>query len=58
MQLQAAARFMHGSMRNSSMVISHVIGPEEKVALDNHPIKSLYFLAGGIPQVKLNFYTN
>ncbi|KAM4103897.1 hypothetical protein ACJW30_06G113600 [Castanea mollissima] len=47
---EAAARFMHRTMRNSSMVISHAIGPEEKVALDNHPIKSLYFLSGGIPQ--------
>ena len=37
------------------MMISHVIGPEEKVALDNHPIKSLYFLGGGLPQVKLKF---
>ena len=54
-QLQAAARFMHRTMRNSSMMISHVIGPEEKVALDNHPIKSLYFLGGGLPQVKLKF---
>ncbi|KAB2035615.1 hypothetical protein ERO13_D04G142500v2 [Gossypium hirsutum] len=32
------------------MTISNVIGPVERMALANHPIKSLYFMVVGVPQ--------
>ncbi|GMY10132.1 o-acyltransferase wsd1 [Fagus crenata] len=47
---EAAARYIHGTLRNSSMTISNVIGPLEKVALDNHPIKGIYYMTVGVPQ--------
>ncbi|KAM4115552.1 hypothetical protein ACJW30_04G158100 [Castanea mollissima] len=48
---EAAARFVHGTLRNSSLSISNVIGPVEQVSLDNHPIKGLYFMVLGVPQI-------
>ncbi|CAL2247480.1 unnamed protein product [Prunus armeniaca] len=47
---EASSRYIHHTVKNSSMVISNVIGPVEKMSLANHPIKGLYFLMGGIPQ--------
>ncbi|MBA0814930.1 hypothetical protein Gohar_020725 [Gossypium harknessii] len=32
------------------MTISNMIGPVERMALANHPIKSLYFMVVGVPQ--------
>ncbi|MBA0750900.1 hypothetical protein Gogos_002278 [Gossypium gossypioides] len=32
------------------MTISNVIGPVERMALANHPIKSFYFMVAGVPQ--------
>lgn len=48
---QAAARFIHGTLRNSSMTISNVVGPVEAKTLANHPVKGLYFMTLGSPQV-------
>ncbi|XP_050258616.1 wax ester synthase/diacylglycerol acyltransferase 11-like isoform X1 [Quercus robur] len=47
---ETAARFVHETLRNSSLSISNVIGPMEQVSLDNHPIKGLYFMVLGVPQ--------
>ncbi|KAM3697442.1 hypothetical protein ACB098_06G112900 [Castanea mollissima] len=47
---RATTRFIHGTLRNSSVSISNVIGPVEQVSLDNHPIKGLYFMVLGVPQ--------
>ncbi|KAM3745261.1 hypothetical protein ACB098_06G112800 [Castanea mollissima] len=47
---EAAAKFLHGAIRKSSLSISNVIGPLEQVSLDNHPIKGLYYVVFGIPQ--------
>ncbi|KAM4093422.1 hypothetical protein ACB094_06G115000 [Castanea mollissima] len=46
---EATTRFIHGTLRNSSLSISNVIGPVEQVSLDNHPIKGLYFMVLGVP---------
>ena len=50
--LQAAAKSIHGTIGKSSLSISNLIGPLEQVSLDNHPIKGLYYVVFGIPQVK------
>ncbi|GAV80596.1 WES_acyltransf domain-containing protein/DUF1298 domain-containing protein [Cephalotus follicularis] len=47
---EVAARYIHSTLKNSSMTISNVIGPVEEMALDNHPIKGLYFMVVGVPQ--------
>ncbi|KAK6151753.1 hypothetical protein DH2020_014388 [Rehmannia glutinosa] len=47
---EATARYIHGTLKNTSMAISNLIGPVEKMALDNQPIKGLYFVVAGPPQ--------
>ncbi|XP_062150396.1 wax ester synthase/diacylglycerol acyltransferase 4-like [Alnus glutinosa] len=47
---EATAKYIHGTLRKSSMSISNMVGPAEKVALANHPIKGLYFMTVGPPQ--------
>lgn len=51
MWFQAAARYVHSTLRNSSTTISNIIGPVEQMALDNHPVKGLYFMVVGPPEV-------
>ncbi|KAI4305494.1 hypothetical protein L6164_028857 [Bauhinia variegata] len=40
---EAAAEQLRETFRNSSAMISNMIGPIEQMALANHPIKGLYF---------------
>ncbi|TYJ40323.1 hypothetical protein E1A91_A04G132400v1 [Gossypium mustelinum] len=47
---ETTAKYIHSTLKNSSMTISNVIGPVERMALANHPIKSLYFMVVGVPQ--------
>ncbi|CAI9787629.1 unnamed protein product [Fraxinus pennsylvanica] len=46
----AVSRFIHGSLHNSSLAISNMMGPVEPMALANRPIKGLYFAVAGAPQ--------
>ncbi|XP_050207949.1 wax ester synthase/diacylglycerol acyltransferase 4-like [Mercurialis annua] len=47
---EEASKLVHSTLKNTSMVITNVIGPMEKMALDVQPIKGLYFMATGNPQ--------
>ncbi|XP_008227240.1 PREDICTED: O-acyltransferase WSD1-like [Prunus mume] len=47
---EVAARYIHGTLKNSSITVSNMIGPVEKMALDNQPVGGLYFMAVGAPQ--------
>ncbi|GFP86401.1 o-acyltransferase wsd1 [Phtheirospermum japonicum] len=47
---EATARYIHGTLKNTSMAISNLIGPVEKMALANIPVKGLYFAVAGPPQ--------
>ncbi|XP_031126544.1 O-acyltransferase WSD1-like [Ipomoea triloba] len=47
---EATARYIHGTSKNSSMGISNMIGPMERMSLANHPAKGIYFIIAGIPQ--------
>ncbi|KAL2331684.1 hypothetical protein Fmac_019265 [Flemingia macrophylla] len=47
---QAAANYVYKIMNNTSLSISHMIGPVEQVALANHPIKGFYFMTVGLSQ--------
>lgn len=49
--VQAAAGFIHGTLKNTSMGISNLMGPVEQMALANHPVRGLYFTVVGVPQV-------
>uniref|UniRef100_A0A6N2MQ22 O-acyltransferase WSD1 C-terminal domain-containing protein n=1 Tax=Salix viminalis TaxID=40686 RepID=A0A6N2MQ22_SALVM len=45
-----ASKYIHGTMRNTSMGITNVMGPIEQMALASHPVKGLYFVVTGAPQ--------
>ncbi|WCJ30797.1 O-acyltransferase (WSD1-like) family protein [Euphorbia peplus] len=47
---EVTAKYIHNTLKNSSMTISNVIGPVEQMALANHPVKGLYFMVVGVPQ--------
>lgn len=49
--VQAVARYIRSTLKNSSMVMSNMIGPVEQMSLANHPVKGLYFLVFGSPEV-------
>ncbi|KAK7401952.1 hypothetical protein VNO78_13845 [Psophocarpus tetragonolobus] len=47
---QAANNYMYKILNNTSLSISHMVGPVEKVAFVNHPIKGCYFMTVGLSQ--------
>ncbi|XP_030533937.1 wax ester synthase/diacylglycerol acyltransferase 4-like [Rhodamnia argentea] len=47
---EAVAKHISRTMSNSSMVISNVMGPMEKLSLCNHPVKGMYFTVAGTPE--------
>ncbi|PIN14796.1 hypothetical protein CDL12_12570 [Handroanthus impetiginosus] len=47
---EATARYIHGTIKNTSMAISNMIGPVEQMTVANQPVKGLYFVVAGPPQ--------
>ncbi|KAL2483333.1 O-acyltransferase (WSD1-like) family protein [Forsythia ovata] len=47
---EATSKYIYGTLNNSSLTISNVMGPVEQMALANIPIKGLYFNVAGVPQ--------
>ncbi|KAK3040469.1 hypothetical protein RJ639_028754 [Escallonia herrerae] len=47
---EAAAKYLYNTLNNSSIGVTNMIGPTEKMALENHPIGGLYFMVAGNPQ--------
>ncbi|KAL6330468.1 hypothetical protein AAG906_040398 [Vitis piasezkii] len=47
---EVTARYIHSTLKNSSMTISNMIGPMEQVALANHPCRGMYFMTLGSPE--------
>ncbi|KAG9129078.1 hypothetical protein Leryth_019814 [Lithospermum erythrorhizon] len=47
---EATAEYIHGTLKNSSMAISNMMGPVDQMAFATHPIKGLYFFVAGAPQ--------
>ncbi|XP_073025631.1 wax ester synthase/diacylglycerol acyltransferase 4-like [Primulina eburnea] len=47
---EATAEYIHGTLKNTSMAISNVIGPVEQMALVGQPVKGMYFAVAGPPQ--------
>uniref|UniRef100_A0A803NCJ9 Diacylglycerol O-acyltransferase n=2 Tax=Chenopodium quinoa TaxID=63459 RepID=A0A803NCJ9_CHEQI len=47
---EAAAGFIHSTLQKSTMTISNMIGPIEKMALANQPCKGMYFMVVSVPQ--------
>ncbi|BAT90117.1 hypothetical protein VIGAN_06129600 [Vigna angularis var. angularis] len=47
---EAVAKHIYETLRNSSVVVSNLIGPVEPMVLANHPVKGLYFTMTGGPE--------
>ncbi|XP_058220213.1 wax ester synthase/diacylglycerol acyltransferase 7-like [Rhododendron vialii] len=47
---EVAAQYFYNTMKNSSIAMSNLIGPVEKMAFGKHPIKGLYFTFIGSPK--------
>ncbi|KAH9312487.1 hypothetical protein KI387_027522 [Taxus chinensis] len=50
---QASAACFYKTLANTTLVISNMVGPKEKVAMNRIPIKSFYFSISGLPQTLL-----
>ncbi|KAL7587197.1 hypothetical protein Lser_V15G40516 [Lactuca serriola] len=48
--VEAAAQYVHNTLRNSSMAVTNMIGPVEKMTLSNQPVKGLYFMVVNSPK--------
>jgi len=49
--MQAIMKSLYSTVVHTSMIISNVIGPMEKVAIDGNPLKSCSFFVTGAPIV-------
>ncbi|KAF6162705.1 hypothetical protein GIB67_022364 [Kingdonia uniflora] len=47
---EAAAEYLHSNLRNTSIMITNMIGPVEQAAIAGHPLKNFYFTVPGVPQ--------
>ncbi|RZS03776.1 hypothetical protein BHM03_00034006 [Ensete ventricosum] len=47
---ETAARYIHSTLRNTSMTISNLAGPMEQMIIAGHPVGSFYFMTVGSPQ--------
>ncbi|XP_042517554.1 wax ester synthase/diacylglycerol acyltransferase 4-like [Macadamia integrifolia] len=47
---KVVAGLMHSTCKHTSIGISNIIGPMQKVALAGNPVNGFYFTVGGIPQ--------
>ncbi|XP_022021198.1 O-acyltransferase WSD1-like [Helianthus annuus] len=47
---QVAAKFLHRIQKNASMGLTNMMGPVEKMAASNQPIKGLYVMIFNVPQ--------
>ncbi|CAN1219202.1 Wax ester synthase/diacylglycerol acyltransferase 11 [Linum perenne] len=48
---EAVSKYLYDTLKNSSFTITNIKGPIEKMALANYPIKGLYFVVHGDPEV-------
>ncbi|XP_042491021.1 wax ester synthase/diacylglycerol acyltransferase 5-like [Macadamia integrifolia] len=50
MSSKGATQFIHSTLKNTSLVVSNVPGPMQKVVLLGHALNSIYFTVVGTPQ--------
>ncbi|KAF6162528.1 hypothetical protein GIB67_003074 [Kingdonia uniflora] len=53
---EAISKYVHSTLRNSSMCISNIVGPVEKMTLAEHPVNNIYFFVTGSPQDKFEYF--
>ncbi|KAF6140009.1 hypothetical protein GIB67_042148 [Kingdonia uniflora] len=47
---ETTAQYIRSTLNNTSMTISNMIGPMERIALAEHPCTGIYFMVVGVPQ--------
>ncbi|KAI3878880.1 hypothetical protein MKW92_049265 [Papaver armeniacum] len=47
---EETSKYIRDVIWKSSMAISNLIGPVEKISLANHPVKGIYFMVVNVPQ--------
>lgn len=47
---EAASKYVHATMRNTSVLITNMVGPMEQMSIAGHPIRNFYFTLAGSPQ--------
>ncbi|KAJ4808521.1 O-acyltransferase WSD1 [Rhynchospora pubera] len=47
---EVTAKYIHATLKNTSMTISNLIGPLEQMIIAGHPVKSFHFMVVGVPQ--------
>ncbi|KAI3913985.1 hypothetical protein MKW98_010797 [Papaver atlanticum] len=52
---EETSKYIRDVIWKSSMAISNLIGPVEKISLANHPVKGIYFMVVNVPQVRSKF---
>lgn len=55
---QAISRCLYNNITNTTMAVSNMIGPLEKIAMDGNPIKSFSFFVTGAPQSLSVFFVS
>ncbi|XP_042492716.1 wax ester synthase/diacylglycerol acyltransferase 11-like isoform X1 [Macadamia integrifolia] len=47
---EAGTKFIYSTLKNTSIGLSNLIGPTQKISLSDHPINGMYFSVVGAPQ--------
>ncbi|PIA56360.1 hypothetical protein AQUCO_00700587v1 [Aquilegia coerulea] len=50
------SKIVHTNFKNTTAMVTNLIGPKEKLSMAGHPVGSCYFIVAGIPQ-SLSFTT-
>lgn len=58
MHVKAAATYVHGTLKNSSMGLTSVVGPIDRMTLSTNVVKGFYFMVVNVPQVSTFPTTN
>ncbi|EPS67964.1 hypothetical protein M569_06810, partial [Genlisea aurea] len=44
---EVTAKYIHSTLKNTSLTISNMVGPSEAMALNSHPVSGFYFMVVG-----------
>ncbi|KAF5202096.1 O-acyltransferase wsd1 [Thalictrum thalictroides] len=47
---KSLSKYIHSNLKNTTALVTNLIGPNEKMAMAGHPVGSCYFIVAGLPQ--------
>jgi hypothetical protein len=50
---QASAKCLYRTLANTTLTITNMVGPGERISIAGNPVKTLYFSVSGVPQALL-----